>query len=194
MKYTSSMRFSRLTLILLTALVAATACQNKTDSTTTDSSEQARRENDVKFDNKKQEKDAEFLLDATAFYLRQIKLGELAARSGRTAVKGLQKDLQPEHDKGLKEVREMAKSKQVSIPDTATADAASTYQMLSAKTSLDFDKAYTEDVVDSYKKIVASFEKEAADSRDQDIKDWAKGELPNLRKQLDHIFECQKKL
>ena len=185
---------ARLTLILLISLAGLVSCTTRTGAPATDSSEQAKRENDVKFDNKKQEKDAEFLLEATAFYLREIKLGELAAKAGHTAVKTLQADLQSEHEKGLKAVRELAKSKQVSIPDTATAEAVDAYSELGAKTGMEFDKAYCSDVVDSYKKVVASFEKEAADSRDQDIKDWAKEELPNLRKQLDRIFEAQKKL
>jgi|ERR1043165_3010310 putative membrane protein len=182
-----------------TMLLAATggmiACNNKQEPATEDTSKVAAEENDVKFDNKKQENDAQFLVDATAFNLEEIKLGYVVQqRSNNANVKALAKMMVTEHEKGLKELRDMAKTKQVTIPDSVNTDGAEAYATLTAQTGDAFNKAYCESLLKSHEKIIASYEKIAADSRDQDIKEWATTKLPDLRKHVDHIFECQKKL
>ncbi len=176
------------------AALIGTSCNNKNPETAGDSTEVAAKENDVKFDNKKQENDAQFLVDATAFDLEEILLAELARQKSNNAdVQGLSKMMAEEHSKTLKEIRDLAKKKQITIPDSVTSDTRSTFDQLSAKTGDDFNKAYCDKLVEAHKKSVASFEKESADSRDQDIKEWATTKLTDLRKHVDHIFACQKK-
>lgn len=172
-----------------------TSCNHQADTTVKDSSQEASKENDAKFDNKKLEKDAQFLVDAATFSLEEIKLGELAETKGSTAViTGTAKKIVQDHDQSLKHIRELAKSKQISLPDSATKATADAYDMLDSKNGADFNKAYCDRTVEEHKKIIATFEKEAADSRDQDLKEFAETTLPKLRKQLDEVFDCQKKL
>src|SRR5436190_1663455 len=108
------------------AAFITTACDTKapesSNGTAADSQQQAEKENDVKFENKKQEKDAQFLVEATAFNLEEIQLGELVRQKSNSAdVQGLAKMMVEEHQKTLKEVQAMAKTKLVTIPDTITA-------------------------------------------------------------------------
>lgn len=174
--------------------ITFTACENKTTNTAEDATKQAENENDVKFDDKKAEADAQFLVDASTFSLEQIKLGTQATRKGGKGVKGVSGLLVNEHSKTLSEIRKLAEAKQISIPDTASTDAYNAHKDLEPKTGYDFEGAYYKRVVDSYQKAIAAYEKEISDSREQDIKAWATTELPELRTQLDSVFAQQKKL
>lgn len=174
--------------------ITFTACENKTATTAEDATKQAENENDVKFDDKKAEADAQFLVDASAFCLEQIKLGTQATRKGGKDTKGLSGMLVKDHSKMLSEIRKLAETKQVSIPDTASTDAYNAVKDLEPKTGFDFEGAYYKRVVDEYQKSIAQYEKEISDSREQDIKAWATTALPQLRTQLDSVFALQKKV
>ena len=180
------------TLIFVT--IIATSCNNNTQKAD-DASKAAAVENDAKFDNKKQENDAQFLVDATGINLEEIQLGKLAQQKGSIAdVKELGKMMEEAHTQSLKEVTALAKTKQVTIPDSPTAKAQEAYATLNAKSGTDFDKAYCDRLVEGHKKAIAIFEKETADSRDGEIKEWSTAMLPDLRKHLDHVFACRKKI
>ncbi len=179
------------TLIIATFLT--TSCSN--NQTADDSSKVAAVENDAKFDNKKQQNDAQFLVDATGINLEEIQFGQLAQEKSNNAdVKELGKMMQEAHSKSLKEVTALAKKKLVTIPDSATTKAQDAYALLYAKSGNDFNRAYCDKLVEGHKKAIAIFEKEIADSRDGEIKEWSTAMLPDLRKHLDHIFACQKKI
>ena len=178
---------------LICATFIATSCSN--NQNTEDSSKVAAEENDAKFDNKKQQNDAQFLVDATGINLEEIQFGQLAQQKSSNAdVKELGKMMEEAHSKSLKEVMALAKTKLVTIPDSATAKAQDAYALLNAKSGNDFDKAYCDRLVEGHKKAIAIFEKETADSRDGEIKEWSTAMLPDLRKHLDHVFACQKKI
>jgi putative membrane protein len=187
----NNFKIVRFIAILTFANIIATSCSNTQQPA--DDSTVAAEENDAKFDNKKQEKDAQFLVDATGINLEEIQLGQLAQQKGSIAdVKELGKMMVQAHTKSLKEVRAIAQTKQVTVPDSATAKAQDAYAMLNAKSGNDFDKAYCQLMVDGHKDAIKKFEKVSADSRDGEIKDWATTMLPDLRKHLDHVFACQK--
>jgi putative membrane protein len=179
----------------ITVSAIVTSCSNNNPQPKTeDSTQVADKQNDAKFDNKKQKNDADFLVDAAAISLEEIKLGKLAQQKGSIAdVRELGKMMIEAHTKILRQDSDLAKTKQVTLPDSVSAEAADNYNQLKDKTGNDFNKAYCDRMVSGHKDAIAKFEKEAADSRDQDIKEWAATTLPELRKHLDKVFACQKK-
>ncbi len=195
MKRTSSFK----TAVFISFIIAASAilgsCNNKNpEPQTKDSSDVASKENDAKFANKKQEMDAQFLVDAATLSLEEIKLGKLAQVKGTTAeVRDLGKMLAEAHTKTLKEVADLAQTRQITIPDSATNETMTSYNDLNGKAGNDFNKAYCDRMVSGHKSGIEKFEKESADSRDQDIKEWAAKTLPKLREHLQKVFDCQKK-
>ena len=66
-----------LSLVAITVLLITSCNTNQAEQTSADPAKEAARENDIKFDNKKLERDAQFLVDATAFNLEQIQLTNL---------------------------------------------------------------------------------------------------------------------
>jgi putative membrane protein len=189
-KFLTTIKYS---LLITAAALISTSCENKKPEESQDATKQAAKENDIKFENKKQEKDAQFLVDATAFNLEQIQLAHLGEQKGTADIKDLSQMMLTEHEKMLPELQKLAKDKQVTVPDSASADAFDNYNMLKDKNGDEFNKSFCDRLVETHKKAVGVFEKESADSRDQDLKEYATTKLPDLRKHLDHIFACQKK-
>ncbi len=73
MKTSKSFATIKCLVLVAIAVLITTACNNQpTEQTAADPAKEASEENDIKFDNKKLEKDAQFLVDASAFNLEQI--------------------------------------------------------------------------------------------------------------------------
>lgn len=137
--------------------------------------------------------DADFLMKAAEINLEEIKLGQLAQQKGTIShVKELGKMMVDEHTKAMEELMTLAKTKMVTIPTEPGAKAMDAYNMLKAKPGKDFDKAYSDMMVNGHKDAIALFEKTSASAKDADIKGWASQTLPALRTHLDHSMMCQK--
>lgn len=155
----------------------------------------AEEQNDERFDNNKQEKDAEFLVNAAEINLEGIQLGQLAQQKGETAqVKELGKMMEDAHTKSLNDLTALAKSKMITIPTSSTDNAQDAYQDLNEKSGNDFDKSYVDLMVSDHKDAIETFEDASTDSNDSDIKNWATVSLPGLRTHLNHSVELQNNL
>ena len=154
----------------------------------------AQEHNEAKFDNNEQEKDARFLVSAAEANLKQIQLGQLAQQKGNSRhVKELGKMMEDSHTKSQRDLTALAKSKRITIPTSATNDTRDAYEDLNKKSGNDFDKAYADKMISRHEDAIETFEKASTDSYDTDIKDWAIATLPDLRTNLNHSIECQKK-
>ena len=159
-----------------------------------DTKDVAEERNEAKFDNNKQEKDAQFLVNAAEINMGQIQLGQLAQQNGRTShVKELGKMMEDAHTKSLNDLTALAKRKMITIPTSPTDDAKKTYKELNEESGNDFDKAYADMMVSEHKDAIAVFEEATTDSYDTDIKNWAIAALPDLRTHLNHSIDCQNK-
>jgi len=183
-------------MLMIAIIFSILSCGNSTDSTTTaenkDSKENAEEHNDAKFDNNKEENDAQFMVDAAEINLMEIKLGNLAAEKGTTAeVKEMGKMMADAHSKSLDDLKGLAAKKTVSIPTGLSDEEENTYKKFTEKSGKDFDKDYCDMMVDGHKDAISRFEKAADKTTDTDIKNFANATLPALRKHLDHAITCQ---
>jgi putative membrane protein len=187
---TTAKRLSYVLFIGLSTL-AITACSgNKTE----DSAEVAEEQNEDMIDDRKSEKDAEFLVEASGINLEEIKLGELAQERGTLAdVKDLGKMMVKEHKQAQDELQKLADSKSIIIPVTLTEDGQDAFDKLNSKTGKDFDKEYCDMMVKGHEKAIDKFEKAASDGNDADVRNWASSMLPGLQGHLDHAKMCQEK-
>lgn len=151
------------------------------------------KQDDATFDNNKNKKDAQFLVNAVEMNREQIKLGQLAQKNGTTShVKELGTMMEDAHRKSLNDLTALADSKNITIPALPNDSVQNTYKKLNETKGSDFDKAYVDLMVSEHKDAIASFEKASKDSNDIDIKNWATSTLPILRSHLDKSIECQK--
>lgn len=182
---------------LLAALTGGiVSCGNNDGArTNADTKEVAEDKNDAKFDSAKMEKDAQFLVNAAEINLEEIKLGQLAQQKGMSNdIKMLGQTMVEAHTKALSDLKSLAQSKTISIPDSATKDANDAWDKLQKAKGTDFDKKYCDMMVDGHKNAIDKFEKAASDATDPQIKQWASSMLPDLRKHLDLSMTCQNKL
>ncbi|MBL0049148.1 MAG: DUF4142 domain-containing protein [Bacteroidetes bacterium] len=177
--------------MLISALMLGySSCSNKK---TEDSKEVAEAYNDAKFENNKNEKEVQFLVNAAEINREEISLGQLAQQSGKTSdVKELGKMMEKAHTKSLLNLTAMAATKNISIPAAQTEKEQEVYKKLSDKSGINFDKTYAQMMVDGHKDAIKLFETASNESTDLDIKAWATATLPDLRLHLDHSLVCQK--
>lgn len=141
-----------------------------------------------------QEKDTQFLVSTSETNLKQIKAGKLAQQNGKTEeVRALGKMMEDAHMTSQKNLTALAQRKNIEIPSSINADSQNDYDTLFNQSEDNFDKAYTDMMINLHEDSIAEFEKASTDSSDTDIKNWAIASLPDLRKHLYHSKECQKK-
>lgn len=175
---------TRIAVVASFGIATLVACNNNKPK---DSEEVAEEQNDQRFEEKKSEKDAQFLVDAAVISMEEIELGKLAlAKSMDADVKGLAKMMVDEHEKALTDEKGLASSKSVTLPASMPDDVQKAYDDLNQKKGWDFDEAYSDKMVKGHEDAIKKFEKYAEDADDADVRNWASNMLPNLRNHLDH--------
>ena len=150
-------------------------------------------QNQTKIDDSSKEADAQFLVKATEISLKDIKIGKLAQQIGSAKkVRDLGKMMEKEHTKSLAEITELAKTKMVAIPTAPSFDAEDAFNKLNAKSSVDFDKTFSDMIVKGHQETIMLFEKTCNESQDTDIREWATKMLPALKMHLEHALAAQK--
>jgi putative membrane protein len=153
----------------------------------------AEEHNDAKFNEPKNEKEAQFLVNAAEINLAEIKLSEMAIQNSKNAeVITLSKMLLQDHTEANKQLTALAKTKMITIPVSATAATINNADMLLKKGGNEFDKAYCSLLISEHKNAVQIFETANTDLVDVDIKQWASSLLPSLRSHLDKAITCEK--
>ena len=149
--------------------------------------------NEATIEDSDKQNDAQFIVKAAEISLMEIKLGKLAQQIGSSkTIRDLGKMMETEHTKSLVEVTELAKTKMITIPTTPSFDAEDAYKTLNTKSSTDFDKAYSDMMVNGHQEAIALFEKTCNDSDDTDIRDWTTKTLPILKMHLTNAQMAQK--
>ncbi|WP_430406533.1 DUF4142 domain-containing protein [Fluviicola sp.] len=168
------------------------SCSN---SNPDDAKEIAEDQNEEKFDDRKSEKDADFLVTAAEINLEEIKLGELAQQKGSTAdVKALGKMMVDTHTAAQNDLEKLAASKSITIPVVLTENGKDAYNDLNEEDlGMDFDKEYSSMMVKGHKDAIREFENASSNAEDGDIRNWASSMLPALRTHLDHAEACKEK-
>lgn len=172
--------------------LAFTSCKHEPKPEDTKSVAEA--QNEAKFEDEK-ENEAEFLVDVAEFNLQQAELGKLASiKSNNAAVKDFGKMMQEMHTGKMKELSELAASKQVSIPTSLTEDNKEDYNALNKKDIEDFDKHYLDLVIDKHGSSIREYTDATDKTSDATLKKWLALETASLREHLDAAMMLQIKL
>jgi len=177
------------TAVLITILfVGAFSCSNTKKPT-----DIINNANSSNSDTIKMGKDAQFVVKVAGINLEEIKLGQLAQQKGTVQhVKDLGKMMEDEHTKAQSDLTILAAKESITIPITLDSNAQNDYKRLSDLSGSDFDKQYSDMMVNGHKGAIALFEAESANASDTAIKQMAVATLPTLHKHLDHAMMCQK--
>ena len=195
MKKTSFFGKALLGAAVVTMSMSTIAC--KDENKQEDSKEVAEEENEAKYDdvNDDKEEDADYLIFAAEVDMKEIELGKLAQqKSTNPDVQALGKMMVDQHTKSLADLKAAAAKKNISIPETLTDKGQEAYKDLNEKTGHDFDKAYTDKMVDGHEKTIEKMEKASEKASDADIRMWAANMLPALRTHLEHAKMAKEKV
>ncbi|MCE3225492.1 MAG: hypothetical protein K0S32_43 [Bacteroidetes bacterium] len=131
-------------------------------------------------------KDEKFVMEAAKGGILEVKLGQLAqTNSSSPEVKLLGQMMVEDHSKANEELKTLALSKGILLPNSLDAEGQKKYDKLAQKKGEEFDKAYTQCMVKDHKKDVALFKKESKKGSDTEMKNWASKTVPKLEHHLE---------
>jgi len=130
--------------------------------------------------------DADFLVDASSRAMKEMELGQVAqTHSSSQRIKSFGAMMVKSHKEGIKEIRNLAVRKHVTLPDSVSLRQEKEINKLKKKEGDDFDKAYIKMTVNDHKADIKEFEKQASDGSDSITRVFASLRLQMLRRGLD---------
>ena|ERR1700761_4549012 len=132
--------------------------------------------------------DAKFAVDAANGGMTEIALSQLAQTQATSSkVKDFAAMMVTDHTKAGDELKGIAKIKNITLPDSVSADSKKAIDDLSKKTGSDFDKAYVNKMVSDHKSTVSMFEDASKKLKDPDLKSFVDKTLPTIKGHLSDI-------
>ncbi|BAV04752.1 putative membrane protein [Filimonas lacunae] len=128
----------------------------------------------------------DFAVEAANGGLMEVEMGKLAQTNAASQrVKDYGAMLEKDHGEANAKLKDLARRKDIVLPDSLGNDAKKHMEELSKKKGKDFDKAYMDMMVSDHNKDIDKFQKASSDVKDLDIKTFASTTLPTLQKHLD---------
>lgn len=176
-------------LALVGTEIIALSCGNENDP-----KKMANEYNDDVYDDRDEEKDAEFMVEVADINMTEIKLGELAqTKSTMPDVVALGKMMVKDHTQALNQLKAMARKKDVKLPEGISAKGQDHYDDLNELSGKDFDMKYCDMMINGHKDAIRLFENNRDRTEDSEVKTWASNTLPRLNMHLDHSRSCEEK-
>jgi putative membrane protein len=148
----------------------------------------AKEANDSTFDDRKEEKDADFIVNAVASNLAEIKIAQLANnKSSDKAVKDMAKELEKDHTKILNELKAYAGKNGIAVPLQEDESDAKEMNKLAEESADKFDEKWCESMEDRHQKSINNFESRMDKTEDPELKNWISSTLPGLKHHLDML-------
>ena len=141
------------------------------------------------------QKDAEFAYEVVASNYGEIKLAELAnQRSRNTEVKNLAQMLLTDHTTALNELKTIAQAKAISIPVEERETAERKIDKLADQSGEEFDKQWTNEMLDMHKASIDKFEDRLEATEDAELKAYINKTLPVLKKHSQELEALKERL
>ena len=133
--------------------------------------------------------DKKFVREAAQGGMAEVEMGKLATeKASNPEVKKFGQRMVDDHTKAGDQLKEVASSKGISVPDKLSAKDEATKLRLSKLSGEQFDKAYMSDMVKDHTQDVADFQRESSSGMDPDVKNFASQTLPTLK---DHLRQAK---
>lgn len=174
-----------------TLCVGFSSCKN--ESKPVDPKEVAEEENKEIVDGAKEEAKAvednsKKFVAIAEFDLMQRELAKLAeAKATSKEVKDLATTIENSHNSSLKELSDLAKSKQISIPEALTDSGQKEYDALNKKSGQDFDVEYIDKTIKSHRDAIRDFSNDASQTQDLEFKSWLEKKVATMQSHFDMI-------
>lgn len=129
---------------------------------------------------------SDFAIEAANGGMMEVQAGKLAQEKATSQrVKDFAAMMVRDHSKANDELKGLAQSKNIALPDSVVGDHRDHIEKMSKMSGKDFDEHYIDMMVDDHNEDVDKFEKAANNLSDPDLKAWATNTLPTLRAHQD---------
>ena len=136
--------------------------------------------------------DIEFVLDAAKGGMAEVELGKLASDHAQNAeAKKFAERMVTDHSKAGDELKSIAQSKGIRLPEEIEAKDRALMSRLSKLNGAAFDRAYMQAMVSDHVKDVNEFKKEANSGHDPQVKSFASNTLPTLEEHLQQARQAR---
>ena len=126
--------------------------------------------------------DSDFMVKAANAGLAEVEMGNVAQQNAADQqVKDFASKMVRDHTQANTELKTIATTKNVTVPETSDDHHKKMLTDLSGKTGLDFDKEYMRMMVEDHDDAVGMFERAAENANDPDVRAFAAKTLPVLR-------------
>ena len=116
----------------------------------------------------------------------EVELATLAQKKATSEqARTLASQLRTDHERANAELMEIARRKGISVEAAPTEEQRQAATKLTAATGADFDRVYTDEMVQDHQKAVQLFEDFSHTGNDPDLKAFAAKVLPTLRHHLE---------
>ena len=129
--------------------------------------------------------DQQFMAKTAEGGMAEVELGKLAAaKASSEDVKKFGRRMVDDHTKANGQLKQIATSKGVTVPDDLNAKDKAIQAQLEKLSGTKFDRAYMNGMVMDHIRDVAEFNREITTTKDPDVKNFASQTLPTLE---DHL-------
>jgi putative membrane protein len=136
--------------------------------------------------------DAKFAVAAANGGMAEVELGDLARNKGASpAVREFGAMMIQDHSKANQELKDLAASKHIALPGYLNDEEKKLKDELSAKSGVEFDKAYVKAMVEDHEKDVKEFEQAAKKVKYPEMSAFIEKTLPVLKMHLSEIKKIQ---
>ena len=132
------------------------------------------------------ETDRTFVMEAASGGMMEVELGRMASQTANSErVKNFGNMMVQDHTNANNELRAIASTKNITLPDSMMAKHRKHIDMLKTKSGREFDRAYMSMMVTDHNEDVSKFQAASNNAADADLKNFATKTLPTLRMHLD---------
>lgn len=129
--------------------------------------------------------DRTFILQAARDGMAEVALSQLALQRGSSdAVKEYARMMVNDHTRSNGELASLAAQKGVSLPTDIGEQNRAIMRRLSGLSGARFDQAYMSEMIRAHNKDLSSFQRQARQGQDRDLRAWAAQKVPTLQAHL----------
>ena len=127
--------------------------------------------------------------------MTEIELGKLAIQKAQSAkVKAFGQQMIDDHTRAANELKAIATSRNVTLPDSLSEKSRKHVEELSGKSGAAFDKAYMNMMVDGHADVMKEFDVETKNGSDPEVLRFATNTLPVIKSHADSAEVIKKEL
>ena len=134
------------------------------------------------------QQDADWAAKVANANMTEVELSKVAqTKATSDRLKNFANMMVTDHTAAGDKLKQLAASKNITLPANLDDKSQKMLDNLNKKSGKDFDKAYTDDMLDGHKDAVNAFQKGSNDLQDVDLKNFATQTLPTIQMHQDSI-------